>query len=124
MTILRRCVELAIPAALLLLALQPAVGASPRTVAGSGDVAATPAATGSVNFAGAVVVGTATTPLDAATLARADSGACAQCGSLDGPARDVRVRPLAPRELSGQIDRLERAGERIGVVREAIVTYR
>lgn len=124
MTILRQCVRLAVPAALLLVALQPAIATPPRAVTGSVGAVTTHAAIGSVRFVGAVVVGTATAPLDAATLARVDAGACVQCGSTNSPTRDVRVQPFAPQELSGQIGRLERAGERIGVVREAVVTYR
>lgn len=78
---------------------------------------------GTVRFVGAIVVGTASTPL-ADTAVRGDIISNRTfTGRFDNPSRMVSLRRMAPTELSSQITRLERAGERISTQFEALVSY-
>lgn len=85
-----------------------------------GATTAAPAG-GRVTFIGAVVVGTAATPVTA--VVSSGSGATLRTGRYTAPARRVTVRPLQPHELSPAIARLEFPGEHAVPTREAIVTY-
>lgn len=78
---------------------------------------------GRVTFAGAIVVGTATTPIVVSTSGGAGVLATVQTGHFGDPARVVVVRRLAQQEQSSQLKLLERPGERVGRLKEAVVTY-
>lgn len=78
---------------------------------------------GRITFTGAVVVGTAATPVATVAPSRPGATLTLRGGRYATPARQVTVWPLQPRELSPEIERLELPGEDFGSVREAVVTY-
>lgn len=109
---------------------QPVVALATRTEANrsvpiitmsTGGASAQPG--GRIKFVGAIMVGTAATPFISTTAGGTGALAIVQTGHLASPARVVVVRPFVPQEQSSQLKLLELPNERIGRLKEVVVTY-
>lgn len=78
---------------------------------------------GRIAFVGAIMVGTAATPFISTTAGGTGALAIVQTGHLASPARVVVVRPFVLQEQSSQLKLLELPNERIGRLKEVVVTY-